>query len=85
MEATKSVLGHLLGAAGAIEAVTAVLGLLAGEVHPTPGGGTVDPAHPVGLVLGGPRSVPAMRTTVSVSLGFGGANAAVVLGRWNGR
>lgn len=84
MEATKSVLGHLLGAAGAIETVTAVLGLLDGEVHPTPGGGTVDPALPVGLALDGPRSVPAMRTTVSVSLGFGGANSAVVLGRWHG-
>jgi 3-oxoacyl-(acyl-carrier-protein) synthase len=84
MEATKGVLGHLLGAAGGIEAVAAVLGLLAGEVHPTPGGGAIDPALPVGLALDGPRSVPAMRTTVSVSLGFGGANAAVVLGRWKG-
>ncbi len=84
MEATKGVLGHLLGAAGVIEAVAAVLGLLAGEVHPTPGGGTVDPALPVGLVLDRPRALPAMRTTVSVSLGFGGANAAVVLGRWKG-
>lgn len=84
MEATKGVVGHLLGAAGVIEAVAAVLGLLAEEVHPTPGGGVVDPALPVGLVLDRPRSVPAMRTTVSVSLGFGGANAAVVLGRWKG-
>jgi 3-oxoacyl-[acyl-carrier-protein] synthase II len=84
MEATKGVVGHLLGAAGVIEAVAAVLGLLAGEVHPTPGGGTVDPALPVGLVLDRPRALPAMRTTVSVSLGFGGANAAVVLGRWKG-
>jgi 3-oxoacyl-[acyl-carrier-protein] synthase II len=84
MEATKGVVGHLLGAAGVIEAVAAVLGLLAEEVHPTPGGGVVDPALPVGLVLDRPRPVPAMRTTVSVSLGFGGANAAVVLGRWKG-
>jgi 3-oxoacyl-[acyl-carrier-protein] synthase II len=84
MEATKSVLGHLLGAAGAIEAVTAVLGLLEGEVHPTPGGGPIDPALPVDLALDGPRSVPAMRNTVSVSLGFGGANSAVILGRWQG-
>lgn len=84
MEATKSVLGHLLGAAGAIEVVAAVLGLLDGEVHATPGGGAVDPALPVGLALDGPRPVPGMRNTLSVSLGFGGANAAVVLGRWQG-
>jgi 3-oxoacyl-[acyl-carrier-protein] synthase II len=82
MEATKGVLGHLLGAAGVVEAVSAILGLLAGEVHPAPGGGEVDPALPVDLVLGRPRPLPGMRTAVSVSLGFGGANAALVLGRW---
>lgn len=82
IEATKGVVGHLLGAAGVVAAVSAILGLVDGEVHPTPGGGEVDPALKLDVVLDGPRSMPSIRTAVSASLGFGGANAAVVLGRW---
>jgi 3-oxoacyl-(acyl-carrier-protein) synthase len=82
IEATKGVVGHLLGAAGVVAAVSAVLGLLDHEVHPTPGGGEIDPACAVDLVLDSPRSMPDMRAALSVSLGFGGANAAVVLGCW---
>ena len=83
MEATKSVIGHLLGAAGAIEATSAVLGLLARRVHETSGGGEIDPALPVGLVLDSRRPASEYRTALSVSLGFGGANAAVIFGRWD--
>lgn len=82
IEATKGVVGHLLGAAGLVAAVATILGLLDREVHPTPGGGDIDPALQVDLVLGVPRSMPGVRAAVSASLGFGGANAAVVLGRW---
>jgi 3-oxoacyl-[acyl-carrier-protein] synthase II len=82
IEATKGVLGHLLGAAGMVAAVSTVLGLLDREVPPTPGPGVTDPALPVQLVLDGPRAVPGMRAAVTASLGFGGANAAVVFGRW---
>ena len=82
IEATKGVVGHLLGAAGVVAAVSTVLGLLDREVHPTPGGGEIDPALGIDLVLDGPRSIPRMRAAVSASLGFGGANAAIVLGRW---
>jgi 3-oxoacyl-(acyl-carrier-protein) synthase len=82
IEATKGVVGHLLGAAGVVAAVSTVLGLIDREVHPTPGGGEIDPAFPIDLVLEGPRSIPRMGAAVSASLGFGGANAAVVFGRW---
>ena len=78
LEATKGLLGHLLGTAGAIEAVAAILGLTAGEVRPTPGGGDVDPALAVRLVHDRPLPIP-LRTALSISLGFGGANAALVL------
>jgi 3-oxoacyl-(acyl-carrier-protein) synthase len=80
--ATKGVVGHLLGAAGVVAAVATVLGLMNREVFPTPGGGEIDPGLAVDLVLNDPRPVPAMRTGLSASLGFGGANAAVVIGRW---
>jgi 3-oxoacyl-[acyl-carrier-protein] synthase II len=82
VEATKSVVGHLLGAAGAIEAVATVLGLLDGEVHPTAGDAPPDPNLPVDLVRHHPRPAAALRHALSASLGFGGANAAVLFGRW---
>ncbi|MEO8678360.1 MAG: beta-ketoacyl-[acyl-carrier-protein] synthase family protein [Vicinamibacterales bacterium] len=81
--ATKGVVGHLLAAAGSVAAIATILGLIDREVDPTPGGGETDPALAVDLALGAPRSLPGMRAAVSVSLGFGGANAAVVFGRWD--
>ena len=83
ISATKGVVGHLLGAAGLIAAVATVVGLIDREVHPTPGGRDVDPALPVNLILGAPHSVPDLSAAVCASLGFGGANAAVVMGRWD--
>jgi 3-oxoacyl-[acyl-carrier-protein] synthase II len=82
LEATKAILGHLLGAAGAIEAVAVVLGLLAQEQRPTPAAGPMDPALQAGLIFDAPRPLPGLRTALSASLGFGGANAAVILARW---
>jgi 3-oxoacyl-[acyl-carrier-protein] synthase II len=82
IEATKGVIGHLLGAAGVVAAVSVVLGLLDREVHPTPGGGPIDPALATDLVLDSPRRMPGVRTALSMSLGFGGANAAIVFGGW---
>jgi 3-oxoacyl-(acyl-carrier-protein) synthase len=79
---TKSIVGHLLGSSGAIEAVATVLCLRAGEAHPAAGGGRVDPKTPLDLVLGEPRPLPEGSVAVSASFGFGGANAAVVLRPW---
>ncbi len=76
---TKGLIGHLLGSSGSIEAVATALGLARGEVHPTPGGGEVDPALGLDLVIGEPRAVPAAVFALSTSLAFGGANAAIIL------
>jgi 3-oxoacyl-[acyl-carrier-protein] synthase II len=79
---TKGVVGHLLGSAGAIEAVATVLCLVARAVHPTPGEGPVDPATPVRLVLGRPSPIDRpWPVAISTSLAFGGSNAAAVLAR----
>jgi 3-oxoacyl-[acyl-carrier-protein] synthase II len=85
VSASKSIVGHLLGSSGAIEAVATVLCLEAALVHPAAGDGPVDPALPVDLVLGAPRPVGEDAVAISTSLGFGGANAAVVLARRDGR
>ncbi|REJ84385.1 MAG: beta-ketoacyl-[acyl-carrier-protein] synthase family protein [Acidobacteria bacterium] len=76
---TKSGLGHLLGAAGAIEAVATILCLARGELHPTWGAGPVDDEIGVDLVREQPREIPRGGCAVSTNLAFGGANAAVVL------
>jgi 3-oxoacyl-[acyl-carrier-protein] synthase II len=83
--ATKALLGHLLGSSGAIEAVTTVLCLERGELHPAPGGAEADPEIPGALVLDRPLPLPAARAAVSTSLAFGGSNAALVFSRWTGR
>ncbi len=79
---TKSLVGHLLGSAGALEAVATILCLLAGEVHPMPDGGSPDPAIRLRLVLGRPLGLSRSRHALSTSLAFGGANSALVFTRY---
>ena len=79
--ATKASVGHLLGSAGAIEAVAAVLCLRDGEVHPTAGEGPPDAALAVNLVQGAPLPL-APGVALSTDFAFGGANAALVLAAW---
>ncbi|HUC44415.1 MAG TPA: beta-ketoacyl-[acyl-carrier-protein] synthase family protein [Candidatus Sulfotelmatobacter sp.] len=78
---TKALIGHLLGSAGAVEAVVTVLCLARGEVHPMPDDGERDLSIALDLVLGLPRRLPRARVALSTSLAFGGANAALVLRR----
>lgn len=80
LTATKASVGHLLGSSGSIEAVATVLCLEAGEVHPTPGEGAIDEATPARLILERPHRLTEPGVAVSTSFGFGGANAAAVLG-----
>ena len=73
----KSSLGHMLGAAGAIEAITAVLSLREGIIPPTTHFVTPDPECAVDLVANQPREVK-IRHVLSNSAGIGGANAVVI-------
>ena len=78
---TKALIGHLLGSAGAVEAVATVLGLARREVHPMPDVGALDPELGLDLVLGVPRALPRAACAISTSLAFGGANAVLVFTR----
>jgi 3-oxoacyl-(acyl-carrier-protein) synthase len=78
---TKASIGHLLGSAGAIEAVAAVLCFRDGQIQPTAGPGPADPALGVRLVQGTPLRLPA-GVALSTDFAFGGANAALVLAAW---
>jgi 3-oxoacyl-[acyl-carrier-protein] synthase II len=74
----KGAVGHLIGAAGAVEAVTTVLSLRHGLVPPTANHDRTDPELAIDVVAGEPRQVPA-GPVVSNSFGFGGHNATLVL------
>jgi 3-oxoacyl-[acyl-carrier-protein] synthase II len=77
----KGVLGHTLGAAGAIEAVLALCGLRDGLVPPVAHTTAVDPGLAgLDVVLGEPRE-ERPGYVLSNSFGFGGHNCALVLGR----
>jgi 3-oxoacyl-[acyl-carrier-protein] synthase II len=75
---TKGVTGHLLGAAGAVEAIFALQALREGLVPPTANLTTQDPEIDLDVVAGEPRRVD-LEAVLSTSMGFGGQNAALVL------
>jgi 3-oxoacyl-[acyl-carrier-protein] synthase II len=79
ISATKSATGHLLGGAGAIEAIICIKAIHEGIVPPTINTQTIDPSMPQGLniILG--KSVKAnVNVAMSNTFGFGGHNATAV-------
>jgi 3-oxoacyl-[acyl-carrier-protein] synthase II len=78
--ATKSMIGHLIAAAGAVEAIAAVLCMQAGVVHGNPSLEEPDPAC-ADLDLPRVAREHPQRHVLSTSYGFGGQNAAIVLRR----
>jgi 3-oxoacyl-[acyl-carrier-protein] synthase II len=76
----KSMIGHCLAAAGAIEAAALALTVARGVIPPTIGHRERDPECDIDLVANEARHTP-VEIGVSVSLAFGGNNAALILGR----
>jgi 3-oxoacyl-[acyl-carrier-protein] synthase II len=81
ISSTKSMIGHLLGAAGAVEAIATLLGINRGMIHPTINYETPDPVCDLDYV---PNEARRQQVHVALSngFGFGGQNAVVVLGRF---
>jgi 3-oxoacyl-(acyl-carrier-protein) synthase len=82
--ATKSLIGHALGAAGAIESIASLLMLKGRYAHPSincedvhPEIAAYDPAIPHEL-----RELPELRTVIKSGFGFGDVNASVVFRSW---
>lgn len=83
VSSTKSVMGHLLGAAGAVEAALCALAVDRGVVPPTANLEDQDPECPLDYVPITARERP-LRHVMSNSFGFGGTNVSLVLSRWGG-
>ncbi|PKN62900.1 MAG: beta-ketoacyl-[acyl-carrier-protein] synthase II [Deltaproteobacteria bacterium HGW-Deltaproteobacteria-15] len=77
VSSTKSMTGHLLGGAGGIEAIFAVLTIKEGTIPPTINYETPDPECDLDFVPNAARKA-AVRTAMSNSFGFGGTNASLV-------
>ena len=83
ISSTKSMIGHLLGAAGAVEAAAAALTIHEGIITPTINYTTPDPQCDLDYVPNISRE-KSVNIAMSDSFGFGGHNAALVLRRYDG-
>jgi 3-oxoacyl-[acyl-carrier-protein] synthase II len=81
ISSTKSMIGHALGAAGAIEALACVQTIRTGIIHPTINYHTPDPACDLDYVPNVARRSD-VHIALSNSFGLGGQNACLVLGRF---
>lgn len=78
--APKGAIGHLLGAAGAVEAILTIRTMAEGLVPPTRNLDEVDPGVPLDVVRGAPREQE-VRAALSDSFGFGGQNTSLIFTR----
>lgn len=80
ISSTKSMTGHMLGAAGAVEAIACLKALQTGIIPPTIGLQEADPDCDLNYTPGAARKAE-LHTAISTSLGFGGHNACLVFRR----
>jgi 3-oxoacyl-[acyl-carrier-protein] synthase II len=80
VNSTKSMLGHLLGAAGAVEVIASMLSINSGVVHPTINLENPSPECDLDYVPNRSRSAE-VQMAISNSFGFGGHNITLVMGK----
>ncbi len=83
INSTKSMIGHLLGAAGAVECIACVKAIQDGFIHQTMGTTETDSECDLNYVIGAPIEKE-IRYAMSNSLGFGGHNATLLLKKYEG-
>jgi 3-oxoacyl-[acyl-carrier-protein] synthase II len=81
VSSTKSHIGHLLGAAGAVEAIVCIEAVRRGVLPPTINYESSDPECDLDYVPEGPREAPGLELALSNSFGFGGQNACLAVRR----
>jgi 3-oxoacyl-[acyl-carrier-protein] synthase II len=77
MNATKSMVGHLLGASGGVEAIAVIKAITDGVIHPTI---NLDNPEDVGFDISNQAQECQIKAALSNSFGFGGHNASIILG-----
>ena len=83
VNSTKSMIGHLLGAAGGVEFIVCVKSIQEGFIHQTVGTKETDEECDLNYVLGSPLEQE-VNVAMSNSLGFGGHNATVLVRKYKG-
>lgn len=83
VSSTKSMTGHLLGAAGAIEAIFTVLALQHQQVPPTINLDNIEDNCNLDYVANQSRKVDNLQYGVSNSFGFGGTNGSLIFAKWS--
>ena len=84
VSSTKSMIGHLMAAAGAVECVAMVMSVHTGRVPPTINFVDRDPECPLDYVTNGAESIDP-EVAMSNSFGFGGGNACLAVRRYRGK
>jgi 3-oxoacyl-[acyl-carrier-protein] synthase II len=82
VHSTKSMVGHLIGAAGGVEAIACILAIYKGVVHPSINLFEKDPEIDLNIVTEAREA--RVRHALSNSFGFGGQNSCVLLSRVEG-
>lgn len=78
VQSTKSMIGHLIGAAGGVEAIASILAIKKGVIHPSINIFEQDPQINLNIATDGPIEKK-VRHVLSNSFGFGGQNASIIL------
>lgn len=81
VNSTKSMIGHLLGAAGGVEFIVCVKSILDGYIHQTMGTKNVDPECDLNYAVGSPIEKD-VNYVLTNSLGFGGHNASLLVKKY---
>jgi len=80
VSSTKSMVGHMLGAAGGVEAIASIMTIKTGIIHPTIGYKEPDPECDLDYVPDTARKAD-INKALSISLGFGGHNAGIIFNK----
>ncbi|KAH8482374.1 hypothetical protein H0E87_029711 [Populus deltoides] len=86
VNATKSMIGHLLGAAGAVEAIAAIQAIRTGWVHPNINLENPDQGMDTSVLVGPKKERLDIKAALSNSFGFGGHNSSIIFApfKWTG-
>ena len=85
IQSTKSMIGHTLGAAGALESVAAIDQIVNSYVHPSINCENVHPQIPVGNSIPHQMIKKELEYVIKASFGFGDVNGCLLFKRWDGK